>query len=106
MTDSSDNCSFWTSRGARTGEANQGVRLDSYSIISFNDEAQVGSRDTHHLLSASLSFAQVILENDFASAPDQLLAAALKHRPEGGANSTGAINLAQTVMERCWSTDK
>ena len=64
------------------------TRRDAYSIVLFDDAT------TH------------VLTNDFASTPDQLLAAVLRHQIGGGTNFTAALRAGQTVMEQNWSTER
>ena len=46
------------------------------------------------------------LENDFFSLPDQLLARVLPHSARGGTAYDLALQEAQSVMTRHWSTER
>lgn len=79
---------FWSARATVTASSAHGTRRDAYSVILFN------------------SSAQTIIEHDFAKSPDHLLDELLPYEGSGGTNFTTAITLAQTVMERNWSTER
>lgn len=82
--------SFWASRQAaiqNSGHANA-VRRDSYSVILFN------------------SSAQTVISNDFSSQPDQLLDTVLQHRASGGTSFVTALNMAHSIMEQHWSSER
>ncbi|KZP16668.1 hypothetical protein FIBSPDRAFT_794044 [Athelia psychrophila] len=81
--------SFWSSRHAAvTAGAQNANRRDSYSVILFD----------HTMINP--------LTHDFSSSPDQLLAALLPYGAAGGTDYTSAIQNAQAVMERNWSTER
>lgn len=82
--------SFWLSRQAaiqNSGLANA-VRRDSYSVILFN------------------SSAQTVISNDFSSDPARLLTNVLQHRSSGGTSFVSALNMAKSVMEQHWSSER
>ena len=79
---------FWSARAAVTASSAHGTRRDAYSVILFKSDART------------------VIEHDFARSPDQLLAELLPYTGSGGTNFTTAITLAQTVMERNWSTER
>ena len=81
---------FWSSRYDAVAADRQtiGVRSDAYSVILFDEAA------TH------------VLNNDFTSTPDQLLATVLRHQIGGGTNFTEALQAGQKVMERNWSAER
>ena len=81
---------FWSSRhdavaGGR--QANE-ARRDAYSIILFDHTTTP------------------ILINNFASTPDQLLAAILRYQTGGGTDFTVALQAGRNVMEQNWSTER
>ena len=82
--------SFWSARATAIGTFGHAARRDAYSVVLFHHEAET------------------VIENDFTSGPDQLLDAllALPYEPDGGTNFPAAINCAQGVMERNWSTER
>ena len=82
--------SFWLARQAAIERNAQlgGVRRDAYSLVFFNKEPTT------------------CIENDFASSPDELLAAALRYKAGGLTNFTGAIERAQSIMDSYWSTER
>ena len=79
---------FWSARAAVTASSANGTRRDAYSVVLFQSNARA------------------VIEHDFARSPDQLLDELLPHRGSGGTNFATAITLAQTVMERNWSTER
>ncbi|KAI0058500.1 hypothetical protein BV25DRAFT_1964893 [Artomyces pyxidatus] len=82
--------SFWSARHAAVtqGPSGAAARRDSYSVLLFDHTIATG------------------LVNDFASSPDQLLAAVLRYRADGGTNFTLALQHARAVMEQNWSTER
>lgn len=82
--------SFWTSRQAaiqNSGHADA-VRRDSYSVILFH------------------SSAQTVISNDFNSQPDQLLDTVLQHHAGAGTSFVTALNMAHSIMEQHWSSER
>ena len=81
--------SFWTAREATVNGANGAAhRRDAYSVILF-DENQT-----------------ICVNNDFTSSPDQLLSQLLAHGTGGGTNYSGALSVAQDLMEANWSSER
>jgi hypothetical protein len=82
--------SFWVARQAavdRSGAA--GARRDAYSVL------------LHHHLATRTS-----ITNDFTRSPDQLLQELLPHGAVGGNDFEAALELAQSLMETHWSTER
>lgn len=79
--------SFWSARAAAVAGP-QAARRDSYSVILFD----------HTIVD--------VVENDFASSPDELLDAVLRYAAYGGTNFTAAVQRGQSVMEQHWSTER
>ena len=79
--------SFWTARAAAAATSNA-ARRDAYSVILFDHNVETP------------------IVNDFASTPDQLLDALLGFGTEGGTDFGLAIQQAQAIMERHWSTER
>ena len=63
-------------------------RRDAYSVLLFD-------RATH-----------TAIENDFNSSPDILLNNILRFDTGRGTKFTGALQAAQAIMERNWSTER
>jgi hypothetical protein len=82
--------SFWTSRHAATTTNRQaiGSRRDAYSLILFNEGATQ------------------VLNNDFTSSPEELLAVVLRYQTNSGTNFSKALRTGQAVMEQNWSTER
>ncbi|KAI6035781.1 hypothetical protein EDC04DRAFT_2571420 [Pisolithus marmoratus] len=80
--------SFWSARAAAIGSSGSAGRRDAYSVVLFHHETLT------------------VIENDLTSNPDQLLNMLLPHQADGGTNFTAAINAAQGIMERHWSTER
>ncbi|KAF8548560.1 hypothetical protein OG21DRAFT_1422884 [Imleria badia] len=78
---------FWTARAAAIASSNA-VRRDAYSVVLFSRGVETP------------------IENDFASTPDQLLDTLLGFGTQGGTNFSLAIQQAQLIMERSWSTER
>ena len=79
--------SFWTARAAAIATPNV-ARRDSYSVVLFDHNVETP------------------IVNDFASTPDQLLDALLGFGTQGGTDCGLAIQQAQAIMERHWSTER
>ncbi|KIJ07345.1 hypothetical protein PAXINDRAFT_90576 [Paxillus involutus ATCC 200175] len=79
--------SFWLAR-ATAMNAGHGARRDAYSVLLFDSQTT-----------------QAVF-NDVGSSPDQLLDTLLHYRPATGTNFTSAIQTAQDVMQRGWSTER
>ncbi|EKM59290.1 uncharacterized protein PHACADRAFT_88120 [Phanerochaete carnosa HHB-10118-sp] len=77
---------FWSARHAVANGITS--RRDAYSVILFNQ---------HQLQIAT---------NDFTSSPERLLDLVLPHGAGGGTNYTPALQVAQSVMESNWSTER
>ena len=79
--------SFWTARAAAIANSHA-ARQDAYSVILFDNGVETP------------------IVNDFASTPDQLLDTLLGFGSHGGTNFSLAIQQAQAIMERSWSTER
>ncbi|KAF5337682.1 hypothetical protein D9757_014271 [Collybiopsis confluens] len=80
---------FWSSRNAAlAGSGAEAARRDAYSVILFDETANIS------------------LSNDFTSNPDHLLDALLRFRTGWGTNYLSALNVARTVMSQHWSTER
>lgn len=80
--------SLWTFWSARHNILAHASRTDAYSVIAFDHEAEV------------------VLENDFKSSPDILLSSVMKYDTGGGTNYAMALEVANDVMARHWSSDR
>jgi len=84
--------SFWTARDAAltalAGRGGTPPRRDAYSVILFNEMANIA------------------IQNDFTASPDQLLETLLAHGPSGGTNFNAALGEADRVLERNWSNER
>lgn len=77
--------SFWTAQqNALAGAA----RADAYTVIVFNDSAQI------------------VLENDSTRSPDDLLSFVMEYRTRGGTNYEAALLLAKDAMTRHWNPER
>lgn len=80
---------FWAARSQAVNAGQAGaIRRDAYTVLLFNQAVSE------------------CLVHDFASSPDQLLAAVLRHSADGGTNFTSAIQRAQAQMEQHWSNER
>ncbi|KAF8548563.1 hypothetical protein OG21DRAFT_1606884 [Imleria badia] len=79
--------SFWTARRTAMATWNT-ARQDAYSVVLFDHNVETP------------------IVNDFASIPDQLLDALLGFDTVGGTSFSRAIQKAQAIMERNWSTER
>ncbi|KAF8840167.1 hypothetical protein BDN67DRAFT_952189 [Paxillus ammoniavirescens] len=80
--------SFWLARDAAMNAGARGARRDTYSVILFD------------------SVVTQALHSDLGSSADQLLNILLPYRAHGGTNFASAIQTAQDVMQRGWSTER
>ena len=78
---------FWAARAAAIASSNA-VRRDAYSVVLFSRSVET------------------LIENDFASTPDQLLDTLLDFGTQSGTNFSLAIQQAQAIMERSWSAER
>ncbi|CAE6410609.1 unnamed protein product, partial [Rhizoctonia solani] len=78
---------FWLSREAAVSSAVTRARQDAYSVITF------------------ASSATTRVENDFTSTTDQLISHLLP-LTSGGTNFNAALMMAQSLIERHWSSDR
>lgn len=77
---------FWTARLASLERF--GSRRDAYSMVLFHRQAEV------------------VLQNDTTSTPDELLNCALRYSPSGGTNFMHALGEARTCIESNWDADR
>ncbi|KAF9220065.1 hypothetical protein BS17DRAFT_739840 [Gyrodon lividus] len=80
--------SFWLARDTAMNADGRGARRDTYSVILFDNLVT-----------------QAVV-NDLGSTTDQLLNTLLRYRTSGGTNFTSAIQTAQDVIQRNWSTER
>jgi hypothetical protein len=82
--------SFWVARQAAIGHsAGNDARSDAYSVFLYDHNATPTS-----------------ITNDFTLTPDQLLQELLPHKTRGGTDFEVALELAQSMMETHWSTQR
>lgn len=80
--------SFWSARATATNQSSSANRRDAYSVVLFDHSAAE------------------VLSNDFNSSPDQLLARVLAYAVGGGTNFNKALDTAERIMQRHWSTER
>lgn len=81
---------FWKARDSAVNNGSGGAinRRDAYSVILFDQDVRT------------------VIDNDFTSAPEALLAQVLPVGAGGGTNFTLALRSAQELMENNWSTER